>query len=942
MIKIFQNDNVINNEIKNNSIIFSSAKDLLKLKKVFIDKDVLITTLDNYAGKLVNDKYNKKLVDDVKSFIYMFEAFENVKEKITKYSDISDVSFSKILINTYTFYKENKLNENDKTKSLRIIFNEYERLLDENNLITKYKMYELFLDCIYDIGYQNIYFENLSELKSYEIDFINKLKINKNVYIYANTINNLSFISDLNKIDEVNYELSSNSDVNLLFKLGTNNLFKNTSIVSCNDLYEEIRYVSRKIKEDINNGLHFKDILVVSSDINRYDNYFKLLFDFPYFKKEKHGVLTKNFIDIFFKIIKGDFRCSLFISLLKLNILKLDEKAINDLDNYVYMWDLEDKPFYEEFKFNPSGKKDFSEYDYGLLKYLNEARISIINPIRYLLSNIVKERSVTEILKYLFTYMDEEEINLSLFSKDKEGYDKFVELLEIVNDTDQSINITNLLDIISNCYDVSYKEVKNKDEVDISSLKDYTFNFYKKVYFIGFTEKDLPSKFSFSTLINKNDLEDCDVFNLMKAHSDKEKNLISNVLLNKNVVITYHKLDDSSFKVERSSILDKFASDVISYKYDVNKKDETNFDLKIDSLTAQKLYGNDLILSPSSLEVFAKCKYSYFLSYGLRLNIKEKMTFDNREVGTFIHFILENCIKDNVSYENVEELVNKYTDKYFSLNLRDYSNTLNYVVNELKVSTVILIKTILDELEQTKFKPKYTEAKIKDLPFIIKLDKGTIKISGIVDRIDVYEDDNNFYYRIIDYKTGTKKFRLDDVLNGLNMQMLIYLIAIKNSNITNKNIIPTGFLYYPALLHYKKEMVGIASDAVIENLKSSLKMNGIINKDYLSLYNEDEIGKYIDVTTKGNINYEKVLNADELNLVFKKVIDVLKQEANSMLSGDIKVNPINDTKNDSCKYCKFSSICKFDIEKNKPRRFKSLNKSEVLNSIEGDINGMDA
>ena len=75
--------------------------------------------------------------------------------------------------------------------------------------------------------------------------------------------------------------------------------------------------------------------------------------------------------------------------------------------------------------------------------------------------------------------------------------------------------------------------------------------------------------------------------------------------------------------------------------------------------------------------------------------------------------------------------------------------------------------------------------------------------------------------------------------------------------------------------------------------------------------------------------------------MFKKIEKILKEEGESILSGDIKINPIFDYKNDSCKYCKFSSICNFNPSSDIHRKYKSLKKREVLLSIEGDLNGLD-
>lgn len=932
MIKVFQNSGILNDKVEDNSIIFSSN---LKLKHFFINKDIIITTLTNYLSKLVKNNYNKSIVDDIKNYIYMLEAFNNVKGKINKYSNVNDLSFINNLIDTYSFYKENKLDDNDKLASLTIIYNEYENILDKNNFITKYQLYLLSLNIIDDIKYENIYFDNIKKLNDYEINFINKLKEYKNVYLYANTINNMSLLDDLNKITDVKYIPSNNESVNHLFDIQFNNLFSNIKIVSCNDLYEEIKYVSNAIKKDINGGLKFKDILVISPDIDRYDNYFKLLFDFPYTKKEKDGILTKNFINTFSKIISGDFTSSTFINLLKLGLLNIDDKRIDELDNYIYMWSLEDTNFYQEFKFNPNGKKDFTEKDYKKLEELNELKISIINPIKYFISNIIDENNTEEILKNLFIYMEEEGITNNLYLKDLNGYNCFIDILEKINDILSISNINFIFEIINNTFKVSEKSIKLFDEVNVLSMSQYENNDYKKIYFIGITEKSIPSKYTYPSLISKNDIKSI-LLKLINKNRDIEKNLISNILLNDNVIITFHKLDDKSAKVLMSPMLKKFENKYESFIFNVNKEDAINTNLKIDKELASKLYNNTLTLSPSGLETFSKCKYSYFLNYGLKLNIKEKLDFDNREVGTFVHYILENCFNNKVDYNNVNELVDKYVDLYFKTNLRKLDNTLKYVIDKLKESTIILINNLLDELSNNKFVPMYTEFKIKDTSFTIDLDDGKIIITGIIDRLDSYEDENNFYYRVIDYKTGVKKFRLDDVLIGLNMQMIIYLMAIYNSNISNKNIIPTGFLYYPALVHYKKENNLISKEDSLNSLKSNLKANGIINSNYLSLYNNDEIGKYIDVTSRGDINDDKVLNTNEFNKLFNYINNLLKEEGNSILNGEIYINPIKDNKNDSCKYCKFSSICKFDENKNKPRRYKSITNRDALIQMEGD------
>ena len=73
---------------------------------------------------------------------------------------------------------------------------------------------------------------------------------------------------------------------------------------------------------------------------------------------------------------------------------------------------------------------------------------------------------------------------------------------------------------------------------------------------------------------------------------------------------------------------------------------------------------------------------------------------------------------------------------------------------------------------------------------------------GSIDRVDIYNDENGKrYVRIVDYKTGGKDFDLASLYHGLNMQMLIYLLALVDTdNEFNRDgeLISAGVMYMPA------------------------------------------------------------------------------------------------------------------------------------------------
>lgn len=92
------------------------------------------------------------------------------------------------------------------------------------------------------------------------------------------------------------------------------------------------------------------------------------------------------------------------------------------------------------------------------------------------------------------------------------------------------------------------------------------------------------------------------------------------------------------------------------------------------------------------------------------------------------------------------------------------------------------------ELAQSRFVPVAFELAIGGVgeegepyvePVVLTLPDGAkIRVQGQVDRVDVYQKEGVSYVRVVDYKTGHKEFRLSDVVEGINLQMLIYILSI--------------------------------------------------------------------------------------------------------------------------------------------------------------------
>lgn len=948
MINITSIKNIKN--LSDYEIIVSSNYELY-YKELFVNENITFNTVRNFL--INNYDGSKKLINDTQKYILMKQAFNSVKKSLLVYKDVTSSRFITDLINTYDDFKSYTLIKNAKTSDLSKIYGEYEKIILSNNLINE----KLLLDEVMKNNhftskylFLSVQVPNLDTLK-----LINKMKDEGCVLLDCDIINN-------------NY---------LKCKLGVDkkdvSLENETYFKALNDIYDEVSFVNNLISKNIYEGLSYDDILIVC-DKDTYIPYFDLLLNHPFNNSKKTGVLTNRFIKILCDILSGCFSSDNFINLLKLGLFNISDKKIDSLDNYVYSWNLEDKNFYEEFTYNPTGnKKNFSSFDIKKLDSLNKIKDDVISPIRTLLENVINESDKTQILRYFYMYLDCEGIMEKLFEKDSEGALKLVNVFNDMNNyLNSNASFSEVIEVLKNISFESDKTEVYQDTITISNLEDFVLEGKKIVYFLGATNEFLPKEFKPSHLISTYDIDKDNLNELVLDNKNKWDYLFSHLILFKNVYVTTPKLgNDLKLKeasvmlnevikkdieiakiYDRKSMIKDYAIKLSNKKINkvcddyfckINEVNHHNLNLRIPSDTALKLYSKTLNVSPSSIETYAKCPFYHFILYGLKLKVKEKYLFDSREVGTFVHYLLENVIKndiDNIKEENTYEIIKKYSLSYLKDNGKIMDNKTKYLIEELSKSTSNVINMIVSEQEKSLFKPTFFELKIDDnstvAPLSVKLLHGTLNINGIVDRVDTYQDDENFYYRIIDYKTGEKKFRLDEVLMGLNLQMLIYLLAIKNSHsFTDKKMIPSALLYYPALLKESKSSRGLTLEEKEKSVYDRLKMNGIINSssDVLDLFGED-LKCYTDSFVRDKLSFEKVFSMDDINNVFEYMINTIKTIGNSILDGKISVSPVED----GCKYCKFSSICKFDKKIDKTRKIKSYKNTEVCQMLEGDNN----
>lgn len=351
----------------------------------------------------------------------------------------------------------------------------------------------------------------------------------------------------------------------------------------------------------------------------------------------------------------------------------------------------------------------------------------------------------------------------------------------------------------------------------------------------------------------------------------------------------------------------------------------------LSSDTAKKLYGNNIYMSATKFDTFNRCHFSFFCQYGLKAVKQRTADFNVLQRGTIVHYCLEKIISEykkgiaNLEYEFLDELCDRYIQEYLDLvagfeNVRDAKS--EFIITRISRSLKEVVRNISDEMKQSDFEPTHCELKIgKDgeIPAVhFPFDSGDIILTGSIDRVDQY----NGYVRIIDYKTGSKAFKLPDILFGLNMQMLIYLYCVVRGE-NQSALKPAGILYKTA----KRD----TSD-------KGMAMNGLLPNDIellkaMEKENQGEFIPKIKIKSDGSLakKNESFISFDDFDVIFDYIEKIMKNTGEVISSGDISVNPVNGVKAAACKYCDYSKVC--GIEDEEIFTVESVDSLAVLKSL---------
>lgn len=387
---------------------------------------------------------------------------------------------------------------------------------------------------------------------------------------------------------------------------------------------------------------------------------------------------------------------------------------------------------------------------------------------------------------------------------------------------------------------------------------------------------------------------------------------------------------------------------------------------------AVELYKNKTTYSVSRLNEFSQCPFRYFAKNGLKAKEEEVWQIQKFDLGSLMHYAMcKFCMTVEENTVGPEEL----KDKWNSLTREECERLLDDIMSDMsqKISSAIdrdegkvnyllqrmtktlrrSVETVRKSLSAGEYIPSEYEKE-----FEIPID-NELKIKGVIDRIDVAfdEEDKKAAIRVIDYKSGKKKFSVASLCNMIDIQLIVYAIAA--SELYDGNALKyakedyfgavTGVMYNKL----RDDFVRADKAGDEESIENEMKMNGLIvleenengdpkldnaflmDKNILTAGSSDFLN--FQLTKAGKISsFSEYITRDNFDKLLEYARNNVKKYNKRIRGGDIKILPYKDNETMSCKYCEMAEICLFDSDRDEAR-ILCRNDDEAWSIIENDI-----
>ena len=354
-------------------------------------------------------------------------------------------------------------------------------------------------------------------------------------------------------------------------------------------------------------------------------------------------------------------------------------------------------------------------------------------------------------------------------------------------------------------------------------------------------------------------------------------------------------------------------------------------------------------MTQSRLDRYKSCPFSYWCQYELGLSEEHKTEFASNIIGSYVHLLLElffkaieeekkdvHALTEEEILHYARESAEKARRAFFPESAKE-SARVSYMLGKLDHLSELLIREMADEFAQSGFSPLAEELEIgkgggpERVSFA--LDNTEISFGGIIDRVDAMEKDGKLYIRVVDYKTGVKDFKPDDIGEGKNLQILLYLIALWKSRSEgfrrrigfDGEIVPACVEYLAVGGKDVKSNTPVSKEESLALAKAQLTRTGMVldDEEILTAMDKERTGRFLPVKPDKNGSFakhgENFFTLERMGELLDDVSRTVVEVGKELKAGVARTTPapfsVGSFSDSPCTYCPIKPVCRNVREK---------------------------
>lgn len=457
------------------------------------------------------------------------------------------------------------------------------------------------------------------------------------------------------------------------------------------------------------------------------------------------------------------------------------------------------------------------------------------------------------------------------------------------------------------------------------------------------------------------------LFPLLQVQTQEETGQVLSVPMGKQALIEgLRRFEDMQEDPELLELYRWFASRP-EYREEIRSLVDAAFysyeERGIGRAAARALYGTALSGSVTRLERYAACAYAHFLQYGLELTRRQEYRLEAVDMGNLFHESIDRCFRimretggdwHALTEEGRKKLVHTCVDQV----TKEYGNTIfsssarnGYLAKKIESITDRTIWALAEQMKKGDFSPAGFEVSFSAIDNLSAMkislsEDEALHLQGRIDRLDLCEDEEHVYVKVIDYKSGSTSFNLAALYYGLQLQLVVYLDAameLEQRKHPDKEVVPAGIFYYHIQDPLVEKQPQLTPQDIEEEILSQLRMNGLVNSNLEVIRHMDrEIeteSQVIPVAMKDGLVQEarsSVAGVKRFEALRSFVRKKLADSGREILEGNTRTKPYKQGTRTACDYCPYHGVCGFDTRTAgyEYRKFRSWKAEEIWGRIE--------